>query len=360
MDSVKVGLGERSYNILLGSGNLTELGFYCRELNLGMIAAIVTNVTVAPLYYEQVKVSLSKAGFEVHKIELPDGEEFKNSDTLNRIYDKLLDDGLDRGAFIVALGGGVIGDMAGFAAATYLRGIPFVQVPTTLLAQVDSSVGGKTGINHAKGKNLIGAFYQPKLVVIDVDVLDTLNEREYLSGLAEVIKYGVVLDRELFELLSSNIDKLLARDRVFLLEVIKQACSIKSAIVERDEREGGLRAVLNYGHTLGHAVEALTGYKTYLHGEAVAIGMAQAAKYSSIIGYCSNDEAKRIIELIKLVNLPVDLPLFDAQAYAESVAHDKKMSGGSLGFVFNDGIGSFHLGKVSNIFQLLAACGIKG
>jgi 3-dehydroquinate synthase len=357
-DGITVGLGQRSYPIIFGRNNLASLGALCMELGLRGCAAVVTNTTVGPLYADQVAESLNAAGYSVRKVELPDGEEYKNSETLNGIYDKLLEYGLDRGAFIVALGGGVIGDMAGFASATFLRGIPFVQVPTTLLAQVDSSVGGKTGINHPRGKNLIGAFYQPRLVLIDVMVLDTLPEREYLSGLAEVIKYGVVLDKDLFVDLSTNVDKLLNRDKDFLQVVIKRSCAIKASVVEQDEREAGVRAVLNFGHTLGHAVESLTGYTTYLHGEAVAIGMAQAANYSACIGYCSNDEAALIVDLLKKLHLPVAMPDFSVAAYTEAIAHDKKVRDGSLGFVFNRGIGSYHLGRVTDVSQLLKSCGI--
>ncbi len=357
-EGITVGLGPRSYPIIFGRNNLAELGSLCTGLGLGGCAAVVTNTTVGPFYADRVAESLKAAGFSVHKVELPDGEEYKNSETLNSIYDKLLEYGLDRGAFIVALGGGVIGDMAGFASATFLRGIPFVQVPTTLLAQVDSSVGGKTGINHPCGKNLIGAFYQPRLVLIDVMVLDTLPEREYLSGLAEVIKYGVVLDKNLYVDLSTNVDKLLARDKDFLLAVIKRSCAIKASVVEQDEYEGGVRAVLNFGHTLGHAVESLTGYKAYLHGEAVAIGMAQAANYSACMGYCSKDDAALVVELLKNLHLPVAMPAFSVAAYTEAIAHDKKVRDGSLGFVFNKGIGAYHLGMVADVSQLLKSCGI--
>ena len=256
---------------------------------------MVTNPVVGAYYLEPVRNALADAGYDVYVVEIPDGEEYKNFETLKSIYDSLIEFGFDRSSLIVALGGGVVGDIAGFAAATYLRGIPFVQVPTTLLAQVDSSVGGKTGINHEKGKNLIGAFYQPGFVLIDTSTLDTLPEREYLSGLAEVAKYGIVLDGNLFDFMSANAGKLLDRDKESLLTVIKRSCSIKASIVEKDEKEAGLRAVLNYGHTIGHAVETLTCYKRYTHGEAVAIGMAQAARFSEFMGFSGKAETEKII-----------------------------------------------------------------
>jgi len=319
---------------------------------------VVTNPTVGGLYYDAVRESLDQAGFTVDLAEIPDGEEFKNSETLNAIYDSCVDIGLDRGAFILALGGGVIGDIAGFAAATYLRGVPFVQVPTTLLAQVDSSVGGKTGINHSRGKNLIGAFYQPRLVLMDVAVLATLPEREYLCGLAEVVKYGIVLDRELFDYMGDHVDKLLARDSATLLHVIRRSCAIKASVVEKDERESGLRAVLNYGHTLGHAVETLTEYSRYRHGEAVAIGMAQAAALSEHMGYSCREDTERIISLLRRLGLPVELPRFSASEYTEALWHDKKVREGGLTFVFNRGIGQFQFTRITDVPALLRTCGI--
>lgn len=266
---VSVGLGERSYDIRIGSETLSGLGEMCLESGIGKNVALITNPTVGALYGERAVSSLASSGFSVTSIQIDDGEQYKNLDTLAAIFEGLISGGMDRGSTIVALGGGVVGDIAGFAAATFLRGIPFVQVPTTLLAQVDSSVGGKTGINVPKGKNLVGAFYQPRLVVIDVSTLHTLPEREYLSGLAEVVKYGIVLDRELFEFIEENPEKILARDNSVLVDLIERCCRIKADVVVQDERESGLRAVLNYGHTLGHAVETLTGYKMYTHGEAV-------------------------------------------------------------------------------------------
>ncbi|KAF0219016.1 MAG: 3-dehydroquinate [Geobacteraceae bacterium] len=360
MDNITVGLGERSYKIFFGHQVLAETGPLCRDLKMGSRAAVVTNPTVGAHYFEPVRASLAKAGFTVHRIEIPDGEEYKNSETLKGIYDRLIDLGLDRGSYLVALGGGVVGDIAGYAAATYLRGIPFVQVPTTLLAQVDSSVGGKTGINHEKGKNLIGAFYQPGLVMIDVATLDTLPEREYLSGLAEVAKYGIVLDGELFDFIFNNTDKLLGRDTESLLFVIQRSCAIKASVVEKDERETGLRAVLNYGHTVGHAVETLTGYTKYKHGEAVAIGMVAAAKYAESMGLANKSETERIITLLKALRLPVELPEFSVAAYTEALLRDKKVRDGGLNFVFNKGIGGFHFARVTDLSPLLKTGGIGG
>lgn len=358
VEIINVALGERSYDITLGAGILDNVGSLCRELKLSGTAAVVSNTTVAPLYYEQVRASMEAAGYPVFLVSLPDGEGFKNSATLNLIYDALVDASLDRGSFIIALGGGVIGDMAGFAASSYLRGIPFVQLPTTLLSQVDSSVGGKTGINHPRGKNLIGAFYQPRAVLIDVATLDTLPEREYLSGLGEIIKYGAVLDQEFFSFLEENAERLLAREKSALIHAVGRSCAIKARVVELDEREGGLRAVLNYGHTLGHAVETLTGYTRYLHGEAVAIGMVQAARISRAYGFCSQAEADRIESLLKSLGLPLELPAFSAKQYAEALSHDKKVRDSGLLFICNFGIGGYRMEKVTDLAALLEICGI--
>jgi 3-dehydroquinate synthase len=358
VEKIKVALGERSYDITLGTGILGTVGTLCRELGLSGTAAVVSNTTLVPIYYDQIRASLEAAGFRVVLVPLPDGEGFKNSATLNLIYDALVDASLDRGSFIVALGGGVIGDMAGFAAASYLRGIPFIQVPTTLLSQVDSSVGGKTGINHPRGKNLIGAFYQPKGVLIDVATLDTLPEREYLSGLGEIIKYGAVLEGDFFTFLEQNASLLLARDKDTLIQAVGRSCAIKARVVEADEREGGVRAVLNYGHTLGHAVETLTGYTSYLHGEAVAIGMVQAARVSQAYGFCSQGDRDRIESLITLLGLPVELPPFPVEAYAEALSHDKKVRDSGLLFICNFGIGAYRMERVRDLTALLGICGI--
>ncbi|GFO63894.1 3-dehydroquinate synthase [Geomonas paludis] len=356
IQQIKVALGERSYDIQLGAGILGTVGTLCRELGLTGTAAVVSNTTVAPLYYETVRAAMEAAGYQVLLVSLPDGEAYKNSATLNQIYDALVDASLDRGSFILALGGGVIGDMAGFAAASYLRGIPFVQLPTTLLSQVDSSVGGKTGINHPRGKNLIGAFYQPKGVLIDVMTLDTLPEREFRAGLGEIVKYGAVLDGDFFRFLESNVEALLARDKGALIEAVARSCSIKAKVVAVDEREGGVRAVLNYGHTLGHAVETLTGYTTYLHGEAVAIGMVQAAKISQQFGYCSQADRDRIEALIAALGLPAELPAFPSEKYVEALSHDKKVRDKGLLFICNRGIGAYKMERVTDLKALLEIC----
>jgi 3-dehydroquinate synthase len=360
VDTITVGLGERSYRILFGHDVLSGAGDLCREINLGNSVAVVTNPTVGALYFEQVRETLAHAGFTVHKIEIPDGEQYKNIETLNGIYGELIACGLDRGSFVAALGGGVVGDVAGFAAATYLRGIPFIQLPTTLLAQVDSSVGGKTGINHEKGKNLIGAFYQPAAVLVDVATLNTLPEREFLGGMAEVVKYGIALDGELFDFIFANVDRLLARDKDSLLSVIKRSCTLKASIVAQDERETGLRAVLNYGHTFGHAVETLTGYREFTHGEAVAVGMVQAAKVSERMGYADNGETERIVLLLERLGLPTALPVFDAADYKDALMRDKKVRDRGLNFVFNKGIGAYHIDRVTDIEALIKIVGIGG
>jgi 3-dehydroquinate synthase len=270
------------------------------------------------------------------------------------IYEQLLAAGLHRGAFIVALGGGVVGDIAGYAAATFLRGIPFVQVPTTLLAQVDSSVGGKTGINHPRGKNLIGAFYQPRLVLIDLLTLDTLPRREYLCGLAEALKYGVVLDRALFDYIDGAIDEINTLDKSALQHIVAACCRLKASVVERDEREGGLRAVLNYGHTIGHAVETLTAYRVYKHGEAVAIGMAQVARLSAQRGLASMEETDSILDLMKRLGFTLEMPTFTPEQYAEAIGHDKKKRDDGVTFIFNRGIGDFVMEKIIDVRSLLA------
>lgn len=356
MEHVDVGLGERSYRIGIGTALIGSLGDTCRSLGLGRTVAVITNTTVGPLYGDMVRDSLAAAGFSVHVVTVPDGEEYKNLETLNHIYDALISSGLDRGSFIVALGGGVVGDMAGFAAATYLRGIPFVQVPTTLLAQVDSSVGGKTGVNHPLGKNLIGAFHQPRHVLIDLDTLDTLPAREYAAGLAEVVKYGAVLDGEFFSLLEESRDRILKRDKEALRAIVSRSCAIKARVVAADEREAGMRAVLNYGHTLGHAVEALTGFKKFLHGEAVAMGMVQAARISEARDLASREDTERLAALLTGLGLPVELPAFPLADYLESMMHDKKVRDGGLTFVLNRGIGDFALERIEDVEGTLESC----
>ncbi len=345
MSLLTVNLAENSYDIIIEHGCLSSLGARCAALGLAGVAAVITNPTVSALYGRTVLDSLETAGFKAVLIEIPDGEEYKNSATLNRVYDALLEAGIDRSSFIVALGGGVVGDLAGYAAATWLRGIRFVQVPTTLLSQVDSSVGGKTGIDHPLGKNLIGAFYQPRLVLIDVATLDTLDLRQFRAGLAEVVKYGAIIDLPFFEFLESNIDAILAMDPDTLIRVICQSCALKAQVVELDEKESGLRAVLNYGHTLGHAFETLCGYSGMVHGEAVAIGMALAARVSAALGFCSPGDVLRITTLIESCGLATDVPSFDRGKLLNSIAADKKSKSGAITFICNNGIGMYAMSQ---------------
>ncbi|MFA7270338.1 MAG: 3-dehydroquinate synthase [Sterolibacterium sp.] len=335
MRSLNVRLGERSYPILIGAGLLTQA-----ELPLAQLptrrAAIVTNLTVAPLYLEKLAAPLRAAGAKLTEIVLPDGEQHKNWETLNRIYDALLAEHCDRSTTIIALGGGVIGDLAGFAAATYQRGVPFIQVPTTLLAQVDSSVGGKTGINHPRGKNMIGAFWQPKLVLAATDTLKTLPERELSAGLAEVVKYGLIRDLPFLEWLEENMDRLRSRDGAALGYAIERCCINKAEVVAADEyetaREGG-RALLNLGHTFGHAIETGMGYGVWLHGEAVAAGMLMAAELSRRLGWLAHAEVLRVRQLLVRAGLPVQGVALGAGRYLELMGHDKKVVAGRMRLV---------------------------
>ncbi|MDO8445231.1 MAG: 3-dehydroquinate synthase [Deltaproteobacteria bacterium] len=351
MDSIKVNLGDRSYPIYFGTGILKGFGGTYTKFSNSKKVIIVTNPNVGKLYYEVVEDSLLKEGIEPHRIDVPDGEEYKTLTWASKLFDKLIALKADRQTPLIALGGGVIGDLTGFVAATYLRGVPFIQVPTTLLAQVDSSVGGKTGVNHRKGKNLIGAFYQPKFVYIDIDTLKSLDKREIKAGLAEVIKYGVIRDPKLFKYLEDNVDILtqdlkLKTQNTALLHIVKRSCAIKAAVVEADERESGLRAILNFGHTFGHAVEAVTKYKEYKHGEAVAIGMVYASKLSHRTGLCSKSVVERVRNLIKKAGLPTEAPNFPRKSFLKAMEIDKKVVGGELRFVLVEGIGKVRLEKV--------------
>src|SRR5574343_266313 len=312
---VAISLGDRSYDIHIGAGLLAQ------------------PETWAGLYKAQLRAALAPHYKQVHTVVLPDGEAHKDWQTLNLIFDALLSKGCDRKTVLFALGGGVVGDMTGFAAASYMRGVPFVQVPTTLLSQVDSSVGGKTAINHPAGKNMIGAFYQPQRVVCDLDSLDTLPQRELLAGLAEVIKYGPIADAEFLAWLEANLDKLLARDRQALKHAIQRSCEIKAWVVGQDEKESGLRAILNYGHTFGHAIEAGLGYGEWLHGEAVGAGMVMAADLSARLGLIDEATSQRIRALIERTGLPVTAPDLGADRYLELMQVDKKAEGGEIRFV---------------------------
>jgi 3-dehydroquinate synthase len=328
---VPIDLGDRSYDILIG-GDLMKAESFA-GLPKSSKALIVTNTTVGPLYTAKLRAAIASLHKEVLDVELPDGEQFKDWPALNQVFTKLLEEAADRKTVLYALGGGVVGDMTGFAAACYMRGVPFVQVPTTLLAQVDSSVGGKTAINHPAGKNMIGAFYQPLRVVCDLDSLGTLPQRELLAGLAEVIKYGPIADAEFLTWLEANLDKLLARDREALIHAVRRSCEIKAWVVGQDEKESGLRAILNYGHTFGHAIEAGMGYGAWLHGEAVACGMVMAADLSARLGLIDASTSQRIKALIERAGLPIVGPDLGADRYLELMQVDKKAEGGQIRFV---------------------------
>jgi len=338
MESLRVALGERAYPIHIGRDLLARADLY-RPYLTGGSAAIVTNQTVGPLYAERVKAALEEAGARVITVAVKDGEEAKSWQSLNRIFDALLEARCGRDTLIVALGGGVVGDVAGFAAAIYQRGVDFVQVPTTLLAQVDSSVGGKTAINHPLGKNMIGAFHQPRAVIADLGTLDTLPERELRAGLAEVIKHGFALDAGFTEWLETNIDLLLKRDAAALTHAVKRSCELKAAIVGADEREAGARALLNFGHTFGHAIEAGAGYGTWLHGEAVAAGMVMAAELSALMGDLKKTEVTRLRELIRRGGLPTKGPALAPERLMELMTLDKKAAKGRTRFVLLESIG---------------------
>jgi 3-dehydroquinate synthase len=330
--SITVELGERSYPIVIGSGLLGG-GFDLSTYVSGPDALVVTNETVEPLYLEALAANLP--GKQLRAISLPDGEAYKTLETVEDILDTLIDGGANRDTTIVALGGGVVGDIAGFAAACYMRGVGFVQVPTTLLAQVDSSVGGKTGVNHASGKNLIGAFHQPRAVLIDTDTLTTLPDRELRAGLAEVIKYGAIVDADFFAWLEANIEALLARDPQALAAAVRRSCELKAEIVAEDERESGRRAVLNFGHTFGHAIERCQGYGEWLHGEAVAAGMVMAAQLS----VCDKALVDRIANLLGRTGLPTRPPAIAAGDLLAAMGMDKKVQQKRLRFVLLRGLG---------------------
>jgi len=339
MIQVEVALAERSYPILIGQGLLSACEPLLR-LAAGRMVAIVTDDQVGPLYAARLEAALQGVATSRVTVTLPHGEANKGWGTLERIFDALLEARFDRGALIVALGGGVVGDMAGFAAAVYQRGIDFVQVPTTLLAQVDSSVGGKTGINHPLGKNMIGAFHQPRLVLIDTDTLSTLPAREVSAGLAEILKHGAIADAGYFEQVVNDLAALRAVDAAALARAIARSCEIKASVVSRDEREGGLRAILNFGHTFGHAIEAGLGYGEWLHGEAVGAGMVMAADLSCRLGLIEGAVRKRIEHAVAEAGLPVQGPRWAVQRYIELMSVDKKAEQGTPKFVLLDALGS--------------------
>lgn len=338
MQTLKLDLGARSYPIYIGGGLLGRADLLAPHIG-GRQVMVVSNVTVAPLYLEQTLAALK--GFECHTVVLPDGEQYKTLDTLNLVFDALLHQRCDRHVTLIALGGGVIGDLTGFAAAIYQRGVPYIQIPTTLLAQVDSSVGGKTGVNHALGKNMIGAFHQPNCVIADTDTLRTLPERELCAGIAEVIKYGLIRDRAFFDWLEANLDRLLARDAQALVYAIERSCRNKAEAVTADERDCGARALLNFGHTFGHAIETGQGYGAWLHGEAVAAGMSLAADLSRRLGWITPGDQQRIVRLIARARLPVAAPAeLSAQRFLELMAVDKKVKAGKLRLVLLKAIGA--------------------
>lgn len=343
---VPVNLGDRSYDIHIGAGILDQLGELCADVGLKGKCLIITDENVVAHYGESVVESLKIAGFDVSITTLAPGEQTKCGDQVFSLYSECIKAGLDRGSFIVALGGGVMGDLAGFVAATFLRGIPFVQVPTSLLAMVDSSVGGKTGINIPAGKNLVGAFYQPQLVLADLDTLKTLPAREYAAGLSEIVKYGIIYDATFFASLEKQVDALADVNNVELLaKMVGRSCEIKAEVVAQDEREGGLRAILNFGHTVGHAVEKVAGYGEYVHGEGVAIGSVFAARASVECSGLSQDECDRIEHIFKALNLPVNAPEYQWADLRAALAVDKKTVAGMPKFVLVSGIGSSSFGN---------------
>ncbi|HWC58434.1 MAG TPA: 3-dehydroquinate synthase [Verrucomicrobiae bacterium] len=338
---VNVPLGARSYEIKIGPGLLSELGRHCARLKLGNRCAVISDRNVAPRFARVVQQSLKKAGFDSVLITVPAGETAKSLKVVEHCYDALAKHRLERKSFIVALGGGVVGDLAGFVAATYLRGIAFVQVPTTLLAQVDSSVGGKVGVNLKSGKNLVGAFHQPRLVLCDINTLKTLPLRELRAGLAEVIKYGIIYDAELFKRLERDLKKLLRREPKTLTDVIARCCEIKADVVGQDETESGLRAILNFGHTIGHAIENISGYGKYLHGEAISIGQVAAAKISGVVLDMTIQDAERIAKIFRTAGLPTQIRLTPVQLkkLLAAMRLDKKVSAGEIKFVLAKRIG---------------------
>ncbi len=347
MESVSVNLGKRSYKIVIEDGLLSATGRLVSKLSTRKVATIITNTTVAPLYLQTVKQSLENLSFKVNEIIIPDGEQYKSLVWIEKIYKNLLCLDLDRNSPIIALGGGVVGDISGFAASTFLRGVPFVQIPTTILSQVDSSVGGKTGINLHSGKNMVGTFYQPSIVIIDPTVLKTLDPAELKSGLSEVIKYGIICNKSFFSYLLEHVEKALSLHPLTISEIIKTCCEIKADITSRDETEKGIRAFLNFGHTIGHAIETLTHYAEFKHGEAVSIGMAAAAKLSTIWGYTDYDNFDNILLLLRRAGLPTELPLFSSMDYVDVIKNDKKKAGDLIRLVLMKKIGNVFLEAVS-------------
>ncbi|RDU95543.1 3-dehydroquinate synthase [Trinickia dinghuensis] len=357
MITVNVDLGERSYPIRIDAGLIGRTDLFAPHI-AGASITIVTNETVEPLYGDALRATLAPLGKQVSTVVLPDGEAFKNWETLNRIFDALLGAKADRKTTLIALGGGVIGDMTGFAAACYMRGVPFIQVPTTLLSQVDSSVGGKTGINHPLGKNMIGAFHQPQAVIADIGTLRTLPERELAAGIAEIVKTAAIADAAFFEWLEQNIDALNGRDPAALAYAVKRSCEVKASVVAADEREGGLRAILNFGHTFGHAIEAGLGYGEWLHGEAVGCGMVMAADLSVRLGHLDETVRRRLVSLIAASRLPTRAPALGDSRYIELMKVDKKTEAGTIKFILLKQLGETLITDVPEqaLRATLAAC----
>lgn len=358
MQTLTVGLADRSYPIHIGSGLLGRADLLLPHVPHKK-TMVVTNTTVAPLYLETLRSMLQSHGVDVISTILPDGEKYKNIETLTLIYDALLTNRCERSTPLIALGGGVVGDMTGYAAATYLRGVPFIQIPTTLLAQVDSSVGGKTGINHPLGKNMIGAFYQPQVVLADIATLNTLPDQELRAGIAEVIKYGLIRDPSFFEWLEMNMERLLARDAEVLQYAIARSCQNKAEVVAADERESGERALLNLGHTFGHAIETGMGYGAWLHGEAVAAGTIMALDLSYRLGWISEQDVTRVRYLFEKAGLPVTAPALGVEKYQQLMGLDKKVMGGKIRFVLLKAIGRAVVSgdvPADLLQQTLAAC----
>lgn len=354
MQSLKVQLGERSYPIQIGRGLIDQPALVLPYLKRKKVV-IVTNTTVAPLYLARFEKGLREAGIDIVESILPDGEQYKDWPTLNLIFDTLLDRRCERSTTLIALGGGVIGDMGGFAAACYQRGMPFIQVPTTLLSQVDSSVGGKTAINHPLGKNMIGAFYQPQLVLADTDTLNTLPDRELSAGLAEVIKYGLIRDLPFLEWLEVNLERLLAREPEALAYAIHRSCANKAEVVAADERETGERALLNLGHTFGHAIETGLGYGEWLHGEAVAAGTMMAAELSKALGWIGAGDVARVESLLLRAKLPTQGAVLPVERYLDLMRHDKKVEDGRLRLVLLESIGKAVVSDIATDAQIIAA-----
>ena len=346
MKTLQLDLGVKSYPIYIGQALLSQAELLTKHIT-GKQVMIVTNTTVAPLYLEQIKSLLGP--FKVADVVLPDGEQYKTLDTVNLIFDALLEHRFDRSCTLIALGGGVVGDMTGFAASSYQRGVNFIQVPTTLLSQVDSSVGGKTGVNHPLGKNMIGAFHQPKCVLIDVDTLDTLDDRQYAAGMAEVIKYGLLGNRDFLKFLQDNIHNLMNRDKDLITQAVYQSCTDKADIVAQDELESGKRALLNLGHTFGHAIENTLGYGVFLHGEAISVGMLMAAKLSQLEGDLTSQEVSEIQDLLEKSNLPISVDgKISASEFLSAMSVDKKVIDGNIRLILMKKLGESY---ISDMYQ---------